>query len=152
MNTTYRMRKAPLTARAKLNITRPFTSLWFAAALLDCSKYQLIEYIENGDIPLAFDIAVPGAHRACLRVATAELLQLSVGRTPNGDLARLFDLVLPKNRPVYRPAQLAWLLHCDYDHIYHLLRANILADAGGRTRYQVPRDSIIAFLTERRVV
>jgi hypothetical protein len=121
--------------------SRPFASPCFAAAILDCSKYSRI--------PLAFDIATPGATRLCLRMATASVLAVKTGLKPSSDMAKFFDTTFPKDKPVYRPARLAWMLHCDYDHIYHLLAAKALADAGGATRYQIPRESILEFLTQR---
>ncbi len=130
---------------------RPFASPWFAAAVLDCSKYSLWEHIQNGGIPLAFDIGAPGARRLCLRMATASVMAFKTGLKPSSDMAKFFDAAFPKERPVYRPPRLAWIFHCDYDHIYHLLAGKALADAGGATRYQIPRESIITFLTHRRV-
>jgi hypothetical protein len=130
---------------------RPFASPWFAAAILDCSKYSLSDYIENGGIPLAFNIGIPGATRICLRMATASVMAAKTGLKPSSDMAKFFDAAFPKDKPVYRPPRLAWMLHCDYDHIYHLLAAKALSDAGGATRYQIPRDSIIDFLTRRRL-
>jgi len=129
--------------------SRPFASPCFAAAILDCSKYSLGDYIEHDRIPLAFDIATPGATRLCLRMATASVLAVKTGLKPSSDMAKFFDAAFPKDKPVYRPARLAWMLHCDYDHIYHLLAAKALADAGGATRYQIPRESILEFLTQR---
>jgi hypothetical protein len=43
------------------------------------------------------------------------------------------------------------MFQCDADHIYHLIKASVLKDVGGSTRYRVPRDSVARFLTDRRV-
>ncbi|HUD49090.1 MAG TPA: hypothetical protein VMR33_19835 [Candidatus Baltobacteraceae bacterium] len=131
--------------------SRPFSSPCFAAAVLDCSKYSLSDYIQSGVIPLAFDIGMPGATRLCLRVSTASVLAVRTGLKASSDMAKFFDGAFPKDRPHYRPPRLAWMLHCDYDHIYHLLAGNVLADAGGATRYQIPRQSILDFLAGRRL-
>jgi hypothetical protein len=131
--------------------TRPFTSPWYAAAILDCSKFSLLDHIENGRMPLAFDIGRPGASRVCLRMATASVLAVKTGLKPSPDLEKFFDGAFPKDKPFYRPPRLAWILHCDYDHIYHLLTAKALADTGGATRYQIPRESILDFLGKRRL-
>jgi hypothetical protein len=130
---------------------RPFSSPGFATAILDCSKYCLLDYIGNGDIPLAFDIGVPGAKRVCLRMATASVLAARTGLKASSDIEKFFEFAFPTDKPVYRPPRLAWVLHCDYDHIYHLVEAKALADAGGETGYHIPRESIIKFLTERRL-
>ena len=130
---------------------RPSASPWFAAAILDCSKYSLSEYIEKGQIPLAFDIGAPGATRLCLRMATASVMAVKTGLRPSSDMAKFFDAAFPKDKPFYKPPRLAWMLHCDYDHIYHLLAAKALADTGDETRYLIPRESIIEFLAKRRL-
>jgi hypothetical protein len=130
---------------------RPFASPSFATAILECTKYSLLGRIENHELPLAFDIAAPGARRLCLRVAAANLLAVKTGLKPLADLEKFLGDAFPKDKPVYRPPQLAWMFHCDYDHIYNLLDTRALDDAGGATRYQIPRASIIKFLTQRRL-
>lgn len=134
-----------------LKRTRPFASPCYAAEILECSRYSLFDHVQNGDIPLAFDIAAPGATRLCLRMASASVLAFRTGLKPSSDLAKFLDAAFPGETPIYRAPRLAWILHCDYDHIYHLLASKALADAGGATRYQIPRESIIEFLTRRRV-
>jgi hypothetical protein len=49
---------------------------------------------------------------------------------------------------VYEPARLAWMMQCDYDHIYNLIRARALSDVGRRS-YEVSRESLLCFLDER---
>jgi hypothetical protein len=94
---------------------------------------------------------VPGARRACLRIASASVMAVRTGLKPPSDMAKFLDDAFPPDKPVYRPPRLAWLLHCDYDHVYHLVDAKALADAGGPTGYRIPRKSIIDFLTKRRL-
>jgi hypothetical protein len=130
---------------------RPFASPWVAAALLDCSKYTFLNHVEHGRLPLAFDIAIPGATRLCLRVATASVLAVRTGLKPSADMGRFFDAAFPKDTPIYRAARLAWILQCDYDHIYHLIGARALANVDRATRYQIPRESIVKFLGKRRL-
>jgi hypothetical protein len=130
---------------------RPFASPSFATAILECTKYNLMEHIENRRLPLAFDIGVPGATRLCLRVAAANVLAVKTGLKPLTDMEKFLDGAFPADKPVFRPPRLAWILHCDYDHIYHLLETRALDDAGGATRYQIPRESIIGFMAKRRL-
>jgi hypothetical protein len=130
---------------------RPFASPSFATAILECTKYNLMDHIENRRLPLAFDIGVPGATRLCLRVAAANVLAVKTGLKPLTDMEKFLDSAFPADKPVFRPPRLAWLLHCDYDHIYHLLDAGALDDAGVATRYLIPRQSIITFLARRRL-
>jgi hypothetical protein len=130
---------------------RPFAPPLVAAALLDWSNYLVLDSIQDGTLPLAFDIARPGACRQFLRVATASVLAAQAGLKASADLERFFEATFPKSKPIYRAARLAWIWHCDYDHIYTLLTEGELFDAGGATRYQIPRESVLKFLTKRRV-
>jgi hypothetical protein len=134
-----------------LETARPLASPMFAAALLDCSYYNVLHHIEDGRLPLAFDIGRPGAARHFVRMATASVLAVRAGLRPSADIRKFFAGAFSPDKPVYRASRLAWMLQCDCDHIYHLVAARVLADAGGATRYQIPRESIIKFLTQRRL-
>ena len=131
---------------------RPLVSPSFAAAVLDCTKYRLLEEVENHRLPLAFDIGAPGAKRICLRVAAASVRAVRTGLKPPSDLGKFLDTAFPKEKAHYKPPRLALLLDCDYDHIYHLLEAGALADSGDVNHYLIPRQSVIDFLEKRRLV
>jgi hypothetical protein len=130
---------------------RPLVSPAFATAVLDCSRYHLLERIENQKLPLAFNIAAPGVKRICLRVAAVNVRAVSAGLKPSADLATFLNAAFSAKEPYYGAPRLAWLLDCDYDHIYHLLKAKVLTDAGNTTQYLIPRQSIFDFLTKRRL-
>jgi hypothetical protein len=130
---------------------RPFSSVWQAATMLDCSERRVYHHIQEGRLPLAFDISRPGCERHYLRLATASVLALQRRRRPSFDLAPFLAEVLPAGQFSYKAPQVARLLECDPDHIYRLIGANVLEDIGGSTRYRVPRESLVRFLTERRV-
>jgi hypothetical protein len=131
--------------------TRPFSSVWHAATMLDCTERQVYHYIQEGRLPLAFDICRPGADRVCIRMATASVLALQRIRLPSADLAQFLELVAPATQFSFKAPHLARLLQCDQDHIYHLIAAKVLEDVGGLTRYRLSRESVIRFLTERRI-
>jgi hypothetical protein len=130
---------------------RPFSSVWQAATLLDCTERRVYHYIQEGRLPLAFDIARPGGGRACIRMATASVVAMQRIRRPSADLPPFLAQVAPETQFSFKAPQLARLLQCDLDHIYHLIAAKVLEDVGGPTRYRVPRESVVRFLTERRV-
>jgi hypothetical protein len=130
---------------------RPFSSVWQAATMLDCTERRIYHYIQEGRLPLAFDISRPGCERACIRMATASVVALQRVRLPSSELAPFLALVAPETQFSYRAPQLARLLQCDLDHIYRLVASKMLEDVGGPTRYRVPRASVLRFLTERRV-
>ena len=130
---------------------RPFSSVWQAATMLDCTERQIYHYVQEGRLPLAFDIGRPGAERACIRMATASLVALQRIRLPSADMAAFLERVAPETQFSFLAPQLAKLLQCDLDHIYHLIAAKELEDVGGPTRYRVPRESVIRFLTDRRI-
>jgi hypothetical protein len=134
-----------------LNGRRPFTSVWQAATMLDCSERRVYHLIQEGRLPLAFDISRPGGDRVYIRLATASVLALQRHRCPPSDLAQFLAEALPADQFSYKAPQVARLLECDPDHIYRLIGAKVLDDIGGATRYRVPRDSLGRFFTERRV-
>jgi hypothetical protein len=130
---------------------RPFSSVWQAATLLDCSERRVYHYVQEGRLTLAFNIARPGSDRACLRMATASVVALQRRHPPSAEVEPFLDLAVPATQFSFKAPQLARMLQCDLDHVYHLIAAKVLQDIGGPTRYRVPRDSVLRFLTERRV-
>jgi hypothetical protein len=86
-----------------------------------------------------------------MRVATASVLALQRVRLPTSDLAPFLEQVAPETQFSFKAPQLSRLLQCDLDHIYHLIAAKEMEDVGGPTRYRVPRESVVRFLTKRRI-
>jgi predicted DNA-binding transcriptional regulator AlpA len=129
----------------------PFTSVWQAASLLGAAGPDVYHLIQDGSLPLAFNIARPGGARACVRVATAAVLALKRGKFPPSGLQPFLASLLPDSRFSYSVPQLAFMLQCDPDHIYHLIAHKQFEDVGGPTRYRVPRRSIAGFLTSRQL-
>jgi hypothetical protein len=137
--------------RKVLGGRRPFTSVWQAATLLNCTERQVYHQIQEGRLPLAFDISRPGGDRIYLRLAITSVLALQKHRLPSGDLNEFLAAALPEAQFSYQAPQVARMLECDPDHIYHLIAAKELEDIGGSTRYRVPRESLVRFLTQRKV-
>jgi hypothetical protein len=134
-----------------MNGRRPFSSVWQAATLLDCSERRVYHHIQEGRLPLAFDISRPGGERIYIRLATSSVTALQRRRRPPSDLDQFLAEALPEAQFSYKAPQVARMLECDPDHIYRLIAANVLEDVGGSTRYRVPRESLVRFLRERRV-
>jgi hypothetical protein len=130
---------------------RPFSSVWQAATLLDCTERRVYHYIQEGRLPLAFDISRPGGERVCLRMATSSVVGLQRHRRPQTELEPFLAEVLPSAQFSYKAPHLSRLLQCDLDHIYRLIGMKALEDIGGSTRYRVPRESVARFLRERRI-
>jgi hypothetical protein len=137
--------------KQSLAFRRPFSSVWQAATMLDCTERQIYHYVQEGRLPLAFDICRPGADRVCIRMATASVVSLQRVRLPSADLAPFLERVAPETQFSFKAPQLARLLQCDLDHIYRLVSTHVLEDVGGPTRYRLPRESVIRFLKERRI-
>jgi len=131
-------------------IGRPFVSVWVAASVLNCSERRIAAWLEDGSLPFAFNIARPGVRRACVRLATDGLQGFVCGKHPFAALTEFLEATFPPEKPVYEPARLAWMMQCDYDHIYNLIRAGALSDVGRRS-YQISRESLLRFLNERSV-
>jgi hypothetical protein len=140
------MDKNPLAGRR-----RPLASVWQAASMLDCSERDIYHQIEEGRLPLAFDISGPAGGRAYIRLATSSVVAAQRRRRAPGDLNKFLAELLPEGQFSYKAPQVARMLECDPDHIYRLIGAKALEDIGGSTRYRVPRDSLVRFLTQRRV-
>jgi hypothetical protein len=130
---------------------QPFSSVWQAAALLGCTERRVYHYVQEGRLPLAFDIARPDGGRACLRMATASVVALQRHTRAPNELEPFLADALPPGQFSYKAPHLARLLQCDTDHIYRLIAAGALEDIGGSTRYRVPRDSVLRFLAQRKV-
>jgi hypothetical protein len=133
---------------AQFKISRPFVSVWVAASVLDCSEHKIAALIEDGSLSFAFNIARPGVRRGCVRVATAAIEGFLAGKRPFEGPGELLEVVFPPEPRAYNPPRLAWMLQCDADHIYTLIRGGALADVGERA-YQVSRVSLVRFLGER---
>jgi hypothetical protein len=131
--------------------SRPLASPALAAVILDCTTHTIADYIHDGTLPLSFDIKSPGKTRLCLRMATSNVLAFQSGLMPSSDLQKFFDTAFPRDKPLYSPPRLAWILHCEDEHIYHLLATGALIDAGDSNRHKVPRHSVIDFLQKRRL-
>jgi hypothetical protein len=145
-----RDRRPWLAGRAQVRIKRPFVSVWVAASLLNCSEHRIATRIQDGSLPFAFNIARPGVRRACVRLSTASVLGFRSGAPPFPGLPEFLDATFPADKPAYEPAEVAWMMQCDYDHIYNLIRWRVLADVGRRS-YEISRESLICFLHERRL-
>jgi hypothetical protein len=130
---------------------QPFSSVWQAAALLGCAERDVYHFVQQGRLPLAFDISRPDGDRACLRMATASVVALQRRRRPPAELEPFLQDALPAEQFSFKAPQLARLLQCDTDHVYRLIASRALEDVGGSTRYRVPRESVFRFLAQRRV-
>ncbi|HEY3863134.1 MAG TPA: helix-turn-helix domain-containing protein [Verrucomicrobiae bacterium] len=147
------MRRREHTAKIRnqsLAKCRPFSSVWQASTLLDCTERRIYHDVQAGRLPLAFDLSYRG-DRLFLRVATASVVAVQRRRPPAAELAPFLAEIAPETKISFRVPELARMWQCDPDHIYHLLADGILEDIGGATRYRVPRDSVMRFLAERRV-
>jgi hypothetical protein len=135
-------------SRPHFLIARPFVSIWVAASVLNCTEHRVAAWLEDGTLPFAFNIARPGVRRACVRLATTALQGRLAGRQRFGAQPEFLAATFPPDIPIYEPAKLAWMMQCDYDHIYNLIRARALADVGRRS-YEISRESLLRFLNER---
>jgi hypothetical protein len=131
--------------------SRPFASPAFAACILGCTSHRAADYIHDGTIPLSFDIKGPGKQRHCIRVATANVVARKNGLEPSFNVEKFLDAAFASDRRDYSAPALGCILQCNAEHIYHLISAKALSDAGNWSRYRIPRESIIKFLLSRRV-
>lgn len=133
---------------ARFTIRRPFVSVWVAASVLNCSEHRISGWIQDGRLPFAFDIARPDASRACVRLSTAALWRFRSRTPPYPGLPEFLDATFPADKPAYQPGEVAWMMQCDSNHIYNLIHWKVLAGVARRP-YEIPRQSLVCFLTER---
>lgn len=119
-------------------------------ALMGVDEDTVLAHIEDGQLPFAFDLAMPGARRAELRVWRGCIEKKSA------TLAEVLQDVLgPSPLPTLNVRTLRHRWVCSSTHVHHLIEAGLLAEVGGEGRKKtntrnVTRTSAERFLTERR--
>ena len=90
--------------------TRPLSSVWQAATLLDCTERQIYHHIEAARLPLAFDIGRPGAGRAADAAAlpAAERLDEIPGLGRESAMALIAEIGLDMSRFPTPEALVSW--------------------------------------------
>jgi hypothetical protein len=128
----------------------PLVPLSGLRALMGADEDTVLAHIESGALPFAFDLAMPGARRAELRVWRGAMDKQAA------TLDQVIEDVLgPSPLPTLNVRTLRHRWVCSSTHIHHLIEAGCLTEVGGAQRKltntrNVSRTSAIAFLKERR--
>lgn len=128
----------------------PLVPLAGLRALMGVDEDTVLHHIEDGQLPFAFDIAMPGARRAELRVWRGALAKRDAA-WPEVLADILGDSPLPTLN--VRTLRHRWV--CSSTHVHHLIELGLLTEVGGEGRKKtntrnVSRESAEAFLKERR--
>lgn len=128
----------------------PLVPLAGLRALMGVDEDTVLHHIEDGQLPFAFDLAMPGARRAELRVWRGALAK------KDADFATvLADILGDSPLPTLNVRTLRHRWVCSSTHVHRLIEAGLLMEVGGANRKRtntrnVSRESAEAFLTDRR--
>lgn len=138
---------------ADLGTGAPLLPMSAVRSLLNRDEDAVLYLIEDGQLPFAFDLSMPGARRMDLRVWRG---CLQGGRPGSQTLVDVIaDILPPLNSPVIRSATLAQRWVCSRTHVHQLIDAGLLEEVGAEARKltnsrNLTRASAAAFLTARR--
>ena len=151
---------AALVAALRANARRrPLWGVVSTAWLLDLNYRQVMQKIEDGSLPLAFNIGT-GKRRREPRIFSASVLELAfgidntIGATKKLSLPAAIDLILPRRD--LRSTELKRLLSCDEKQIHVLkkdwrITTQPKAKDGPNSFTVFSRASVAAWLTQRRI-
>jgi hypothetical protein len=141
-------------------IRRPLWKMKSVADFLDLDYGRVMEKIQSGELPFAFDISARKS-RSEPRVLAHCVVEMkmgaipSIGATRNLTMEKVINLILPDR--AIRSTELKRLLGCGSDHVYKLAKnfsvARKPAANDGPNSYTVfHRASVEKFLSSRRIV
>jgi hypothetical protein len=139
--------------------SKPLLPLRGVTALVDKSKQEVLELIEEGEILWVWDVALSqrGGRKRELRILPAAVADYLSGRQCQLDWEDVLRLLLPHEEPVIMSGQISRILNISVTHVYDLARRKVLspcstwrAGRGGFARF--PAKAFIDFLKARRVV
>jgi hypothetical protein len=139
------------------SIRRPMMAVASAALICNCSTKAIENAILDGKIEWAFDVALPRKSRKLVRVLTRCVFDHLEGVRSRLALPQVLALVFPESRARLRTAEISWAFHVDQNHAVSLVKhgaIKALPGTGNRVNQspQIPRASIVEFLSQRRIV
>src|SRR5690606_4447730 len=110
-------------------------------AMLDCDSEDVVLKIESGILPYAWDLRIPNAAKAFLRILARSVSEIQSKGKANGDddLSTVIDSILPHHRDIIRSYELGRMFSCDPCHITHLIKARCLEEIGSKQFRTQPR-------------
>ena len=113
--------------------------------------------VEAGILPFVWDIRSAFSKQPFLRVLASSVMEIQkTGKAvQNSELGVVIDSIIPHHRPILRATEVARMFSCDQCHVTGLILSRMLVEDGKRSRAnetrRVTRDSVVRFLTQRRV-
>jgi hypothetical protein len=139
--------------------SKPLLPLRGVMALLDRSKEEVLELLENGRLLWAWDVSLiprEGRKRE-LRILPAAVADYISGRQCQLDWEDVLRLLLPHDGPAILSSDISRVLNVSGTHLYDLARRKVLspcstwrAGRGGFARF--PAKTFVDFLKSRRVL
>jgi hypothetical protein len=138
---------------AELQFKRPLIDICAAVAVLDMSRDQIVELVEDGTLEWSFNVGL-STRRRCIRILSESVTRFLQVRRDAMDFQTVFATILPGQSETTLASKIARAFNVDAYLIIRLLRAGLLKKVGqtvGRQTASVTRQSVREFLKARRV-
>jgi len=143
-----------------IRTARPLWDVATVMAILNRSEDDVVGLIEEGRLPVAFNLASSGARRRLIvlwRTSVWDFRQN--GWAPDKETAEVLKDILPSTRPEMRAVEVRAALAVKQFHLRHLIEAGqlrvdkrrVVAGAGPMSSPWVITESVREFLTKRRL-
>jgi hypothetical protein len=142
-------------------LKRPLVDVKTAAAAMGTDEDGVLQAIEDGKIPWAFNVALPRTNRRCLRILSKSLSEFLSGKeilpTGDRDFPVIFGLIFPLPIPTVKATVVRQRLLCSQFHVANLIRAGCFAVSkscvrrGPGSSAEIERASVSKFLLSRRI-
>lgn len=139
--------------------SKPMLPLRGVVALVNKSKDEVLELIEDGSLLWCWDVSLDpkDGRKRELRILPAAIVDFLSGRQCLLDWEDVLRLLLPRAEPLIRSSDISRILNISGTHLYDLARRKVLAPCspwrkgpGGQAKF--PTKSFVDFLKSRRVL
>ena len=139
--------------------SKPLLNLRAVVSLVDRTKDEVLEMVEDGSILWAWDVALSqrDGRKRELRILPAAVADFLSGRQCQLEWADVLRLLLPRAEPLIRSSDISRILNISGTHLYDLARRKVLspcstwhAGRGGQAKFTAW--SFVDFLKARRVL
>jgi hypothetical protein len=132
---------------------RPLMNLWTAAWLLGVDEDGIVEFIQDGKIQHAFNLARPGRRVRMIRIFSQDVLDFGAGVNYKRDLGAVIASILPAGRDSFRTPEIQYKFHCAQSHLSNLIKAGCFpGQRMAKSKNRLSRASVVQFLTKRRIL
>lgn len=148
----------PVVSNLSIPLQAPLLSVCAVEAILYCNAEKISKLVDEGALLFAFDIRHPDAGKIRLRVlaqSVADYVTKKPVSERQQDLDAVIETIIPSSKNLVSGTSVARMLNCDADHANRLIKGGALKPDRRRCHsnqsHQISRDTIVAFLKQRRV-